>query len=149
MARVSTYLNFQGRSEEAFNFYSTVFGTRVEGLVRFGDMPAGGGPALSDEELTMAMHVEMDILGGHRLMATDMLESMGHVVRIGNNTTINLEIDTRDDADRLYAQLSEGGSEGSGMLDEFWGYWGCCLDRFGIRWMFNVISPEQDALRQS
>ena len=71
-------------------------------------------------------------------MATDMLESMGHELKIGNNTTINLEPDTREETDRLYAALSEGGSEASGMMDMFWGaYWGCCLDRFGIRWMFN------------
>jgi PhnB protein len=71
-----------------------------------------------------------------------MLTSMGHVVRPGNNTTISLNLDSREDADRLYARLSEGGAEGSGMRDEFWGYWGSCQDRFGIRWMFNVDNPQ-------
>ena len=90
------------------------------------------------------MHVELPILAGHVLMATDMVESMGHALRIGNNTTINLEPDTRDEADRLYAALSEGGDETecSPLADMFWGaYWGTCLDRFGIRWMFNCYTP--------
>jgi PhnB protein len=139
MSKVSTYLNFQGQTEEAFNFYSQVFGHPVEGLARIGDMPPGEG-SLSEEVLKMVMHVELEILGGHRIMATDMLASQGQKIVVGNNTTVNLELDDRGEADRLYALLSKGGSEGSGMLDQFWGYWGCCLDRFGIRWMFNVSS---------
>ncbi|HEY3880555.1 MAG TPA: VOC family protein [Trebonia sp.] len=76
--------------------------------------------------------------GGHVLMATDMLRSMGQQTRVGNNTTLNLEVDSRDEADRLYGALSEGGSEGSPMADMPWGaYWGVVLDRYGIRWMIN------------
>ena len=109
--------------------------------VRFADLPANpDGPALSDEERQKVMHAELPILAGHVLMATDMLESLGHRVRVGNNVTINLEPDSREEADRLYAALSDGGSEGSGMQDVPWGYWGSCLDRFGIRWMFNYAA---------
>jgi PhnB protein len=76
--------------------------------------------------------------GGHVLMATDMLRSMGQQTRVGNNTTLNLEVDSRDEADRLYGALSEGGSEGFPMADMPWGaYWGVVLDRYGIRWMIN------------
>ena len=73
-------------------------------------------------------------------MATDMLESMGHQLAIGNNVTINLEPDTRAETDRLYAALSDGGSDATGLQEMPWGYWGCCLDRFGIRWMFNCAA---------
>lgn len=140
MARVSTYLNFDGRSEEAFAFYAEVFGTEPAApIVRFADMPASpDAPALADEERQKVMHAELPILAGHVLMATDMLESLGHRVRVGNNVTINLEPDSRQEADRLYGALSDGGDEGSGMQEVPWGYWGSCLDRFGIRWMFNV-----------
>jgi PhnB protein len=63
-------------------------------------------------------------------------------VRIGNNTTINLEPDTREEADRLFAALGEGGGESSGGMQEVpWGYWGCTLDRYGIRWMVNCAAP--------
>jgi PhnB protein len=144
MSRVSTYLNFMGQTEEAFNYYRSVFATEFIGdITRMSDMPAGeGGPALSEAEQCMVMHMELPILAGHVLMGTDMLESMGHELRVGNNVTINLEPDTRGEADELYAALSEGGSEATGLQDMPWGaYWGCCLDRFGVRWMFNCYEP--------
>jgi PhnB protein len=62
---------------------------------------------------------------------------------VGNNTTLNLEPDTRAEAERLYAALSEGGADATGLNDMPWGsYWGTCLDRFGVRWMFNVADSE-------
>jgi PhnB protein len=139
VSRVSTYLNFMGQTEEAFRFYASVFGTEInEPIARMGEMPGGPGmPALSDEEQRMVAHIELPILADHVLMGTDMLQSMGHERRVGNNVTINLEPDTRSDTDRLYAALSEGGSESTGMQDMPWAYWGCTLDRFGTRWMFN------------
>jgi len=140
MGRVSTYLNFLGTTEEAFAFYEEVFGTKIEGpFMRFGDMPAGPGvPPLTDADRQKILHAELPIWGGHVLMATDMLESMGQQVRIGNNVTLNLQPDSREEANRLYDSLSLGGSESTGMADMPWGaYWGCTLDRFGIRWMIN------------
>ena len=135
MSRVNTYLNFPGSAEEAFNVYATVFGTQVVGLTRFADYD--GMPELSEEDRHKILHVELPILNGHVLMATDSLESLGHSVRVGNNTTISLEVDSRDEADRPFNELSVGGGESSPMQEMFFGYWGVCLDRFGIRWMIN------------
>ncbi len=139
MSRVSTYLNFNGQTEAAFRFYASVFGTEIAGgIARMGDMPSGtGGPALREAEKDLVAHVELPIMAGHVLMGTDILESMGHELKIGNNVTICLEPDTRVETDRLYAALSHGGSESTGMQEMPWAYWGCSLDRFGIRWMFN------------
>lgn len=138
MSRVSTYLNFDGQTEEAFNFYASIFGTQIAGQIyRMGDMGGPDGPELSDAEKKLVGHVELPILAGHVLMGTDILESMGHQLRVGNNVTINLEPDTRAETDRLYAALSEGGSESTGMQQMPWAYWGCSLDRYGVRWMFN------------
>ncbi len=139
MATVSIYLNFQGNAEEAFNFYKSVFKTEFAGpVMRMKDMPPRPGmPALSEKESNSVMHVTLPILGGTRIMGSDMLESMGHKLMVGNNTTISLEPDSREETDRLFNALSEGGSQLAPMRKEFWGYWGCCLDRFGIRWMFN------------
>jgi PhnB protein len=140
MARVSTYLNFQGNTEEAFEFYKSVFGTDYVGqFMRLGDSPPDPNmPQLSDAEKRMIMHVELPILAGHVLMATDMVESMGHKLAVGNNTTINLEPDTREETERLYAALSDGATDCAPLADMFWGaLWGTCLDRFGVRWMFN------------
>jgi PhnB protein len=88
----------------------------------------------------MVMHVALPILGRVNIMGTDMLESMGRTLNIGNNTTISLELDSKEDADRIYSELSKEGSDSVAPHDEFWGYWGVCLDRFGIRWMFNVLN---------
>jgi PhnB protein len=141
MSRVSTYLNFMGDTEQAFTFYADVFGTEPSvPIQRFGDMPSGpGAPELPDDERDKVLHVELPILAGHVLMGTDMLKSLGHELRIGNNSTLNLEPDTREEAERLYAALSEGGSDATGLNPMPWGsLWGTCLDRFGVRWMFNV-----------
>ena len=140
MAKVSIYLNFQGNTEEAFDFYKSVFKTEyATPIIHFKDVPPQEGmPPLSEEDLNKVMHADLQILGGTHIMATDMLESMGHKLKIGNNTTINLEPDSKEETDRLFNLLSEGGSEISPMQNMFWGaYWGCCLDRFGVRWMFN------------
>jgi len=139
MAKVSIYLNFMGNTEEAFNFYKSVFKTEyVTPLMRMKDVPAQPGmPVLSEKDANSVMHVALPILGGTVIMGTDMLESMGHKLISGNNVTINLEPDSGEETDRLFKALSADGSEIAPMRDEFWGYWGCCLDKFGIRWMFN------------
>jgi PhnB protein len=138
MAGVSTYLNFQGQTEEAFAYYAKTFGTQVSGLTRFAELPGAAPADIPESERNLVLHAELPILGGHMLMATDMLRSMGQETRIGNNTTLCLDVDSKDEADRLYGALSDGGSEGSPMADMPWGaYWGVVLDRYGIRWMIN------------
>lgn len=136
MSRVCTYLNFTGQAEEAFEFYASVFHTQYESpLVRVRDVP-GPSPA-NEEESALVLHVALPILAGHVIMGSDVLASMGHV-RVGNNTTIVLETDSRDQADEFYRALSAGGSDREDMADRSWGaYWGVCLDRFGVRWMIS------------
>jgi PhnB protein len=137
MARVSTYINTMGRTEEAFRFYAEVFGTEIESLMRFSDMGMDG---LPDNERDGVMHIVLPISAGHLLMGTDMLASAGHELRVGNNFSINIEPDSREEADSIYGRLLEGSTENSGPLAVMdWGaYWGSCLDRFGIRWMINL-----------
>lgn len=143
MAKVSIYLNFMGNTEEAFNFYKSVFNTEFATPVMYmKDMPAQPGmPSLSEKDANSVMHVSLPILAGTLLMGTDALESMGHKLVVGNNVTISLEPDSKEETDRLFKALSEGGRDIAPMRDEFWGYWGSCLDKFGTRWMFNF--PKQ------
>lgn len=140
MSKVSIYLNFQGNTEEAFNFYKGIFGTEFSSpIARMKDVPAQPGqPPLPEKEKNAVMHVALPILGGTLLMGTDMLESMGHQLKVGNNTTICLEPDSKEETDKLFKGLSAGGSEMVAPQDMFWGaYWGVCLDKYGVRWMFN------------
>ncbi len=145
MARTSTYLNFMGKTEEAFRFYASVFGTELATPIhRMGEVPPMPGmPALSDAEKNYVMHVELPILGGHVLMGTDALESMGHTLTFGNNVSINLEPDTRAETARLFARLVDGGKAEMPLTDMFWGgYFGNLVDQFGVRWMFNCAEKK-------
>ncbi len=143
MARVSTYLNFARSTEQAFEFYKSVFGTEFSGGInRFKDIPPQPGqPPLTDADKDLVMHVELPILGGHVLMGTDAPESMGFSVREGNNVFINLEPDTRAETERLFKALSEGGKVEMPLAEMFWGgYFASFSDRFGTRWMLNCTS---------
>ncbi len=141
MALVGTYLNFPRQTEEAFKFYQSVFGGEFSrgGLSRFRDIPkAEGMPPIAEEDLNLVMHVELPILNGHLLMGTDAPESMGFNITMGNNVHINLEPDTREETDRLFKALSAGGKITMDMQEAFWGsYFGSCVDKFGVQWMFN------------
>ena len=144
MARVSTYLNFPRNTEEAFNFYKSVFDGEFggNGIARFKDIPAQEGmPPIAEEDKNLIMHIELAIVGGHVLMATDAPESMGFAVNFGNNVHINLEPDTRAQTKKLFDALSVGGKVTMDIQEMFWGaYYGSCTDKFGVHWMFNCVA---------
>lgn len=151
MSRVSIYLNFMGKTEEAFRYYKSIFGTDFDTsntgaaeIMYMDSVPSTEGqPTLPDSQKKYVMHVALPILDGTMLMGTDMLESMGHEFRPGNTVSINLEPDTRADTDKLFALLSDGGSDIEPLQDMFWGaYWGACVDKYGTRWMFNCDEPK-------
>ena len=141
MASVSTYLNFNRNTEEAFKFYQSVFGGEFfgGGPMRFGDVPSQDDmPPLADEDKNLVMHIELRILGVHTLMGTDAPESMGFTVNFGNNVNINLQPDTRKETKELFTALSKDGTVTMELQDMFWGdYYGSCTDKFGVQWMFN------------
>ncbi|TDH27072.1 VOC family protein [Segetibacter sp. 3557_3] len=141
MASVSTYLNFSRNTEEAFNFYKSVFGGEFfgDGIMRYGDIPPmDGAPPMAEEDKNLVMHVELRILGSHTLMGTDAPESMGFKLNFGNNTYINLQPDTKAETKQLFDKLAEGGTVTMELQDMFWGdYFGSCTDKFGVQWMFN------------
>lgn len=145
MARVSIYLNFKNSTEEAFNFYRSVFGGDFEGgLMRFSDVPPTEDmPPLPEEDKKLVMHVALPIMGGFYLMGSDAPESMGFKVNQGNNVYLNLEPDSREETRRLFRALSDGGKVEQELGEMFWGdYYGSCRDKFGVQWMFNCASKE-------
>lgn len=140
MANVTTYLNFAGNTEEAFNFYKTVFGGEFRGeIMRFGDNPMPEGqPPMPENLQKMVMHISLQILGCHLLQGTDAPSEMGFNLTFGNNQYINLEPDTREETDRLFHALADGGKIEQQLEDMFWGgYFGSVKDKFGVQWMFN------------
>lgn len=141
MARVSTYLNFSRNTEEAFNYYKSVFGGEFSGngIQRFKDIPSTAGmPPVAAADKNLVMHVELKITGGYLLMGTDAPESMGFHFNVGNNVHINLEPDSKAETTKLFKALSSGGKVTMELQDTFWGaYYGSCTDKFGVQWMFN------------
>lgn len=140
MAKVSTYLNFGRSTEEAFLFYRSVFKTEFSSPIhRFSEVPQSPDqPPLAEADKNLVMHIELPILGGHVLHGTDAPESMGFTLKQGNNVYINLEPDTRDESDALFAALSAGGEVEIPIQEMFWGaYFASFVDRFGVGWMIN------------
>lgn len=140
-ARVCSYLNFDGKTEEAFLFYQTVFKTAFigKGIERFGNIPPSAGhPPVADEIKNMVLHVELPITGNHILMGTDAPKEMGFTLTKGNNMHICIEPESREEAERLFNELSEGGTITMPLQDMFFGaYFGEFSDQFGINWMIS------------
>ena len=141
MARVATYLNFSRNTEEAFNFYKSIFGGEYT-IARFRDIPPSDGmPPTAEEDKNLVMHIELPILGGHMLMGTDAPESMGFKMNFGNNVHINLEPDSKAETKKLFDALSAGGKITMPLQEMFWGaYYGSCVDKFAVHWMFNCTA---------
>ncbi len=140
-ARVCNYLNFDGKTEEAFLFYKSVFRTEFigKGIQRFGDIPAQAGhPPIAPVVEKMILHVELPITGNYVLMGTDAPKEMGFTLATGNNMHICIEPETREEADRLFNELSAGGKVTMPLEDMFFGaYFGEFSDKYGINWMIN------------
>ncbi len=144
MATLNPYINFKGNTEEAFNFYKSVFGGEFQEFVHFRDIP--NGPPLPESVLDKIMHISLPIGKGNRLQATDMVEGVGHPMVEGNNFSLELECESKEEADKYYHALVAGGTPDPMMPigDTFWGaYFGMLTDKFGIRWMINYNYPEK------
>ena len=137
MAKFNVYLNFPGNTEEAFAFYRTIFGGEFSAVVRFKDMPMPG-ERLPEEAADKIMHIGLPVGQGDVLMASDSLESFGPKLVQGNNVYISVHPDSREEAGRIFAALSAGGSIEMPIADQPWGdYWGSLKDKFGVLWMVN------------
>jgi len=136
MATINPYLNFDGTTEEAFNFYKSVFGGEFAMIQRFKDTPEAGNipPGVGDK----IMHVSLPIGKGNMIMGTDAIESMGHPLTMGNNFYICISPESKEEADKLFNGLSAGGKIEMPLAEMFWGaYYGSFKDKFGVQWMVN------------
>lgn len=140
MKAVNPYLNFAGNAEEAFEFYRSVFGGEFAVKQRFGDGPPGS--PIPPAEQHKIMHIALPLKNGAVLMASDTCESMGQVLRVGNNNYICIEADSEAEALALFNGLSPGGKVEMAPQKMFWGaFFGCWADRFDVQWMVNHTYP--------
>ena len=141
MTNINPYLNFDGNCEEAMNFYKGTFGGDfMGGIMRWGEMPGCEEFNLRDEDKGKVMHMALPISDGNVIMASDSLKGVGPAdLKVGNNVTIAVGPKSREEADRLFSGLSDGGQVFMPMSDAFWGgYFGSFVDKFGINWLINV-----------
>ena len=137
--KVNPYLNFDGNAEEAFLFYKSVFGGEFIAHMKMSDAPDTD--KLPEAEKNRTMHISLPIGNETILMASDILPSVGHKLNLGNNSYISLHPKSREEANRLFNGLSEGGDIEMPMEDQFWGdYFGAFTDKFGVMWMVNFNS---------
>lgn len=134
MATINPYLNFDGKTEEAFTFYRSVLGGEFETLQHMKDTPESG--KLPPDEQNRVMHVALPIGKGNLLMGSDIMPSMGHSIREGNNIHISITADNKKEADGIFNGLSSGGKITMPIEKTFWGsYFGMLTDKFGVQWM--------------
>jgi len=125
-------LLFDGQTEEAFNFYKSVFGGEFGNVQRMGDLPT---PApLPDSEKNKILHMSLPI-GESILMGMDMPAGRG-TVNAGNNFFVTLNTRSEEETDELFKKLSDGANIMMPVEKQFWGaYFGMLTDKFCIQWM--------------
>ena len=135
MKALNPYLNFSGRTEEAFTFYKSVFGGEFAALQRFKDMP---GSKVAEKEKNQLMHVALPLGKVAMLYGSDAPESMGRKVAMGNNINLMIDAESQAEADKLFRGLSAGGKVDMPLQKTFWGaLYGSLVDKYGVHWMIN------------
>src|SRR5690554_971361 len=103
--KVQPYFNFDGKAQEAFEFYQNIFGGELFKM-SMGEAP--GSENMTEEEKARIMHISLRISDDLLLMASDIVPSMGHELRFGNQTYVSIFPDSRKEADRIFEKLSQG-----------------------------------------
>ena len=135
MTTLSPWINFNGNTEEAFTFYKSVFGGEFTKVIRFKDL-ASENFSVSDAEANKIMQIILPIGGGTSLIGNDVPEFMGKVSEQENRSKIHVNVETREEAERVFSSLSEGGQVEGAPGDSPWGtYAGMFRDKYGIEWI--------------
>jgi PhnB protein len=139
--QINPYICLPGTAKEALKLYSQVFKTEPDAISYFKDTPADAGMEVSAANADRVMHASIKV-GENYFMISDAPDSLEATTVFGNVTKVSIHPDSREDADRVFALLSEGGKVTMPMADAFWGdYFGMAKDKFGVAWMINY-SPK-------
>jgi len=133
---ITAYLNFNGNTEEVFNFYKSAFSGEISSLQRFGDTPHGD--QMSAEDKNKIMHIRLEASNGVDLMGSDYMDFAGQPFNAGNNFALSVHPESEAAADHLFQALSAGGNVTMPLGKVFWGaYFGMFKDKYGINWIIN------------
>lgn len=130
--QINAYLTFNGNCAEAFKFYETCLGGKIEALMTHADVPQDA--QMSPEWRDLIMHARLNVEGGI-LMGSD---SPASHFRPAQGITVSLQIPSVAQAERVFAELSKGGTVTMPIQQTFWATrFGMVTDRFGTPWMVN------------
>jgi len=137
---VQPYLFFDGRCEEAVQFYRDAIGARLDALMRYRDspepLPPGMVPPGFEDRI---MHASLRI-GDSVLMASDDCSPAPRPIQ---GVSLSLSVSSEPEADRIFTALAGGGQVTMPLAKTFWSpRFGMLTDRFGVGWMVNVVPPE-------
>lgn len=139
MATINPHINFNGNAEEAFNFYKSVFGGEFTKIIRFKELSSPEFP-VTEKEANKIMHIALPI-GKSILMGNDVPEIMGRTNENENRSKIVITAESKEEADKLFNGLSEGGQIEIPISDSPLGsYFGMFRDKYGIEWMVDFAS---------
>jgi len=130
--KLNTYLHFNGNCEEALNFYAKALGAKIVMMLRYDEAPVQCETA--KDQLKKIMHGRITI-GDNVIMASDAPPG-----RVGAPAgfSININVDTPEEAERLFNALSEKAEIGMPFGETFWAKgFGMLKDQFGVPWMVN------------
>lgn len=135
MKEINAYLLFDGNCREAMEFYKKALGAELH-LMTFADAPGTPGDAKD-----LIIHARLS-KGSAILMASD--NGPGMPFRKGNNFSVCIQCESRDEIERIFKSVGEGGKSTMPLQDTFWGaYFGMLTDKFGVNWMFNFETTKQ------
>ena len=139
MAKVHSYLNFNGNCEEAFNFYKSVFNKELNGMYRFGEMPEDPSYSVPEADKNKIMHTSLSLNENQMLMGSDCLEAFGQKAVTGTTTYVMLDVETTEEAQKLYDALSVNAQNMEMPLGDafFAELFSSFTDQFGIAWMIH------------
>ena len=127
---------FDGKAEEAFNFYKSILGGEFTTFERYRDSPEPDYIAPADQD--KIMHISLHVGDKITLMASDSLEHRGKSVTSGNNIHLSLNLESQEKATLIFNGLSAGGKIELPLEKTYWGaFFGMLKDKFGIHWMIN------------
>ncbi len=129
--KINPYLVFNGNCAEAMQFYNGVLGGKLD-LMKFGGTPAAEHvPASSHDKI---IHACLSF-GDHCVMASDCMPGQPEEMK---GMSVTLHYDEPEDAERVFAALSEKGAITMPIGETFWAKrYGAFVDRFGTPWMIN------------
>jgi len=128
--RLYTYLNYGGNCRQAFEFYAKHLGGEITMLTTHGEQPESS--KVPPEWRSAVLHARIDI-GGTTLFGADIPPDRFQPIR---SAYLSLVLDSVEEAERLYALLSEGGQTFMPMQETFFAHRFAMLrDRFGTSWM--------------